>query len=92
MPVMMISETENQTEEGYNSLLGKVSDPLKQAPGFVLHMSHATPQGWRVIEVWESRDHAAAFFAAHIAPKLPAGLRPKLTFQPLHDIVHPEWP
>jgi hypothetical protein len=50
-------------------------------------MSHPTDAGWRVIEVWDSREDAAQFFAIHIAPKLPVGIRPKLTFVPLHDVL-----
>ncbi|WP_149762926.1 hypothetical protein [Neomesorhizobium albiziae] len=53
------------------------------APGFV-HMSHPVEAGWRVVEVWRSREDAARFLAAHIAPNLRDGIRPKLSFQPLH--------
>jgi hypothetical protein len=89
MPVLMISEVAGQTADGYAGLLGRVGEQMKAAPGLLLHMSHPSEGGWRVIEVWETREHSAKFFAAHIAPNLPAGVRPKLTFQPLHDCVVP---
>jgi hypothetical protein len=89
MSVMMISEIGGQTPEGYDGMLAAVGEELKRAPGFVMHMSHPTEDGWRVVEIWESRDHAGRFFAAHIAPKLPDGIRPKLTFSPLHSVLRP---
>ena len=89
MPVMMISEVSGQSPQGYGAMLAFVGDALRQAPGFVMHMSHPAEAGWRVMEVWNSREDAARFFAAHIAPNLPEGIRPKLTFQPLHSLLQP---
>lgn len=87
MAILMISDVGGQTPEGYDGLLGKVSPTLKAAPGFVMHASHPIDGGWRVVEIWESREHAAKFFASTIAPHLPEGIHPKLTFAPLHDVV-----
>jgi ketosteroid isomerase-like protein len=87
MPVMMISEVVGQTAEGYDGMLACVGPALRQAPGFVAHMAHATETGWRIVEIWQSQQYATRFFAAHIAPNLPPGVRPKLCFQPLHGLV-----
>lgn len=87
MPVMIVSEVSGQTPEGYDRLLATVGDALRLAPGFVMHLSHPVDGGWRVVEVWRSREDATRFFAAHIAPNLPDGIRPKLSFQPLHSLV-----
>jgi heme-degrading monooxygenase HmoA len=87
MTIMMISEVAGQTASGYDQLFAHVSEALRTAPGFLLHSSHPTEAGWRVIEIWESRDDAGRFFAAHIAPNLPDHIRPKLTFEALHDVV-----
>lgn len=89
MAVIMTSEIAGQTFEGYDGLFHAVSPALKQAQGFILHVSHPLDGGWRVIEVWESREDAGRFFAATIAPNLPEGIRPKLTFEPLHDVLRP---
>ncbi|HVG50389.1 MAG TPA: hypothetical protein VM867_02015 [Xanthobacteraceae bacterium] len=89
MAVLMTSEVEGQSPQGYEGMLAVLSDPLRQAPGFVLHASHPVDGGWRIVEVWNSREDAARFFAAHVAPKLPDGIRPKLSFQPLHDVLIP---
>jgi heme-degrading monooxygenase HmoA len=89
MAVIMTSEVAGQTIEGYDRLFNTVSPALKQAQGFVMHVSHPVDGGWRVVEIWQSREDAGRFFATAIAPHLPAGIHPKLTFEPLHDVLHP---
>jgi hypothetical protein len=89
MAVMMVSDVSGQTPQGYDGLLQKVGPVLKAADGFLMHASHPIDGGWRVVEFWETRDHAARFYAAAIAPHLPDGIRPKLTFAPLHDLLQP---
>ena len=89
MAVMMTSEVSGQTLVGYSSLFDAVSLALKSAPGFVMHASHPVDGGWRVVEIWNTREDAARFFASMIAPHLPEGIRPKLSFAALHDVVQP---
>ena len=92
MAVLMISEVGGQSPQGYDGMLALVGRALKQAPGFVMHMAHPAEGGWRIVEVWQSQDDATRFFAAHIAPNLPEGIRPKLSFQSLHSLVGPDEP
>jgi heme-degrading monooxygenase HmoA len=87
MSVMMISEVGGQSAEGYDAMLAHVGEALRRAPGFVMHMAHQTDAGWRVVEIWNSREDATRFFAANIAPNLPEGIRPKLSFQALHSLL-----
>jgi hypothetical protein len=87
MSVMMISEVSGQSPQGYDGMLALVGDALRQAPGFIMHVSHPVDAGWRIVEVWNSREDATQFFTAHIAPRLPDGIRPKLSFQPLHSLL-----
>jgi heme-degrading monooxygenase HmoA len=51
-------------------------DALTQAPGFVSHVSGATSTGYRVVEVWQSREDHHAWYDTHIAPSLPPGTQP----------------
>jgi hypothetical protein len=87
MAILMVSEVSGQTPAGYDGMLATVSPALKAAPGFVMHASHPVEGGWRVVEVWNSREEAVRFFAATIAPNLPKGIHPKVTFTPLHDVL-----
>jgi hypothetical protein len=87
LAVLMISDVGGQTPQGYDSLVAQVGPVLKSAQGFLMHASHPIDGGWRVVEIWESREDAARFYAATIAPHLPEGIRPKLTFAPLHDVL-----
>lgn len=89
MPVLIISENEGQTPQGYDGMLGELAGPLKHATGFLGHMSHPTESGWRVVEIWESKEDAGRFFAENVVQKLPPGIRPKLSFFPLHSLVRP---
>jgi hypothetical protein len=87
MSVMIVSEVSGQSQQGYDGMLACVGEALRQAPGFIMHAAHSSDTGWRIIEVWNSREEATRFFAAHIAPNLPDGVRPKLSFQPLHSLL-----
>jgi hypothetical protein len=89
MTVMMISDVGGQTPQGYDAMLASVGPALRQASGFVMHASHPAGDGWRVVEVWNSRDDATRFYAANIAPSLPPGIHPKLTFLSLHSLLRP---
>lgn len=89
MPVLITSEVKGQTQQGYEAMRGVLGDALKQAPGFLLHSAYPVDGGWRIIEVWESKDQASHFFASHVAPNLPAGIRPKLSVQLLHGVITP---
>ena len=51
-----------------------VLDAIVKAPGFVSHISGASNRGYRVIEVWETREAHQAWYDEHIAPNLPPGM------------------
>lgn len=51
-------------------------EALAQAPGFVSHVSGAFAGGYRVIEVWETRDAHQSWYDNHIAQNLPPGVGP----------------
>jgi quinol monooxygenase YgiN len=86
MPVMITADALQQTQEGYDTMFHQLAAGRAQTPGFVLHTAHPIEGGWRVFEVWESRAAAMAFYAAHVAPNLPPGVRPKLQIQELHSL------
>lgn len=90
MAVLIIAENKGQTQEGYDGMIAHLGETIKQAPGLILHTSHPTEDGWRVIEVWQSKAEANQWFAQYVAPNLPPGIRPKRSFQELHLLLTPE--
>jgi quinol monooxygenase YgiN len=87
MSVLMRAEIKGQTRQGYEGMISLLGERLKGAPGFILHTSHPTDDGWCVIEIWESKEALDQFFAKNVAPNLPAGIRPKLSIQELHSVL-----
>jgi hypothetical protein len=87
MAIMITAEVPHQTQQGYDGILAMTEPLIKQAPGFIMHAAYPVEGGWRVIEVWESNAAAADFFAKHIAPSLPPGIKPKRTVQELYSLV-----
>ncbi len=61
MAILMIAEVAGQTLEGHEATLAVVADKLRQAPGFMMHTAHPTATGWRVIEMWQSREDSGRF-------------------------------
>jgi hypothetical protein len=89
MSVLITAEVRGQTAQGYDSMLAELAAPLRQAPGLILHTSHATEDGWRVIEIWENKAQSDRFFATFVAPRLPPGIRPKRSVLALHSVTLP---
>jgi quinol monooxygenase YgiN len=89
MAVLMIGEVKGQTKEGFDSMLAAIGETMRQAPGFIMLSGHAIEDGWRVIEVWQSKAEASKWFAEYVAPNLPPGIQPKRQFQELHVVLTP---
>lgn len=87
MAVLVIAEVKGQTQQGYDGVRAALLDVMKSAPGFILHAGHATADGWRIIEVWETKEDSSRFYAKNVAPNLPPGIHPKRTVQELHGLL-----
>ena len=87
MAVLVIAEVRGQTQKGYEGMRGLLKDTLKESPGFILHTAHATDDGWRIIELWQTKEDSDHFYAQNIVPNLPPGIHPKRTVQELHDVL-----
>jgi hypothetical protein len=68
-------------------MLGTLEATIRGAEGFVAHFSHPVEGGWRVMELWRSKADSDRFYARHVAPNLPPGIRPKRSVQELHSLV-----
>ncbi|GAB4483740.1 MAG: hypothetical protein OHK0044_33140 [Burkholderiaceae bacterium] len=89
MAVIVMADVHGQTEAGYDGMLKVLADPIRQAEGFVLHSAYCVDGRWHVFEVWRSKADADRFFARHVAPHLPPGVRPKRTVVEAHSLVTP---
>lgn len=87
MAILMKAEVTGQTREGYQQVFDTLAPVYASAPGFIGHFTHSTPDGWCVMDVWESRDHFQRFFGQHVIQRLPSTVRPKISFQELHDAL-----
>jgi hypothetical protein len=87
MAVIVTAEVHGQTEAGYDAMLSVLADLARQADGFVLHSAYVVDGHWRVVEVWQSKVEADSFFARHVAPHLPPGVRPKRSVHEAHSLV-----
>ncbi len=68
MAVVLIADIPGGTADMYRQAIGRVRDRLKTAPGFVAHAGTPTAQGFRVTEIWESRDDCTRFLQETIMP------------------------
>ena len=72
-------------------MLAHMGPTLRQAPGFIMHTAHAVEEGgFRIVEVWRSKEESDRFFAQHIAPNLPPGVRPKRRTEELSSLLAAE--
>lgn len=85
MPVLMIAEVPDLTEETYAAISGQMMPRMRVANGFVSHAGGPSPTaGWRVVEVWESEEDADKWFNEGVKPNLPPRVVPNRTYHPLH--------
>jgi heme-degrading monooxygenase HmoA len=77
MAVIMIAEVPGADAGFIDGMRAAgVVDAITKAPGFVSHIIGAASSGYRVIEVWESREAHQSWYDDHIAPNLPPGMGP----------------
>lgn len=90
MAVLVTAEVPGQTKEGYDGMLaGGLGDAVRHAKGFIMHVAAETADVWRIIEVWDTAEDANQFFAKFVHPNLPPGIKPKRSFQELHNVLTP---
>ncbi len=68
MAVVLIADIPGMTSETYRQAIGQVRAQLQAAPGFVAHAGTPTPQGFRVTEIWESREDCTRFLEGTVMP------------------------
>jgi hypothetical protein len=67
-----------------------IFDAERTARGFRGHWSGATGTGYKVFELWDSREDCEAFAEGNFVPRLPPGMQlPPMEFFELHFEVMP---
>jgi heme-degrading monooxygenase HmoA len=86
VPVLMIGEVPNLTEEIYASMVGGMKPLMQASKGFIAHSGGPSPSGgWRVVEMWDTEEDGQAWFEANVAPNLPPDIVPDRQYFPLHS-------
>lgn len=85
MPVLMIGEVPNLTEEIYGAMVAQLMPLMRASQGFIAHAGGPNPAGgWRVVEIWESEEDGQKWFDDNVKPNLPPEIVPNRTYHPLH--------
>jgi hypothetical protein len=85
MPVLMIGEVPDLTEEIYAGMVGQLMPALRAFNGFIGHTGGPSPNGgWRIVEIWESEADGKRWFEENVKPNLPPGIVPDRRYYPLH--------
>jgi heme-degrading monooxygenase HmoA len=86
MAVLMTALIPGATQEMIDGMEPVLADIPRQK-GFVIHTNGPVPDGWRVVEVWDSRADFEAWFEAYVKPAFPeGGAMPVITFDELNDV------
>jgi hypothetical protein len=92
MAIGMLLDMPGGTQETYAAINEKLfGTPTPQAPdGIIVHTAGATSNGWRIFDVWESREAFENFFTTRVAPaaqELGMTDMPQPELYELHDVV-----
>lgn len=85
-PVVMMIDNPLGSQEIYDRLRDRLG--LRRPPGGVVHIAGPSPQGgWRVVQVWPSREEGLRFLREQFGPAWQAvasGPPPQPEFWPVH--------
>jgi len=88
MPVLMIAEVPNLTEEAYGGMIGQLTPLFRASNGFISHSGGPSPTGgWRMVESWESEEDSEKFFDENVKPNVRPEIVPERRYYPLHTAI-----
>ena len=88
MAIALLFEVPGMTQAQYDQIRGALSPDNRPAPGLLYHVAGPTPDGWRVVEVWESQEALDRFFqgpAAQVLQGAGAAIQPQPW--PVHNLM-----
>ena len=56
--------------EFYDQINEKMNVPQEPIEGCIAHSAGQSPDGWRIVDFWESREHFDRFFQERLAPAI----------------------
>lgn len=79
MAVTLVFNGVGVTQAQYEQVVNEVNPDGKVAPGVLFHVAGPSPDGWRVVEVWESQEALDLFFQEKLGAALQ---RANISIQP----------
>lgn len=90
MAVMLVATIPGQSREEQERMVDSLRENLEAQPGFLFHAGGPVDGGWRLHEVWESRDQLEAWLEGTIFPSLPEDApTPEMDIVPIDIVVRP---
>lgn len=90
MAVMLIATIPGGTSEQQHSIYDQVGDKLITENGFLFHAAGPTEGGWRLYEVWETREQLDTWLQGTIFPALPDDApQPQMDIVDLEVVLRP---
>jgi len=94
MPVVLVSEGPNITQEQYEEIVRRFTGKTRMespadwpAEGLLVHIAGMGENGFRVVDVWESEE-AARRFGDRLMPIMQElGMKDELEMYPVHTFV-----
>jgi hypothetical protein len=89
MAIGIVIEIPGGTREQYDKVMEKMELDGKPSAGGIFHVAGPTERGWRVVDVWESKEAFQAFFDTKLGKALKEVGVPPLSpsFFPVHNII-----
>ena len=93
MPVGMLLDTAEGSQDMYEALTTKIFGSLQPAvlpDGLIVHTAGPRDEGgWRVVDVWESKEDFEKFFSQKLKSALESAKvpQPQMKFFPVHNIM-----
>lgn len=91
MAVAVILEYEHVSPEQYDAVIADMGMKDRRQPHQILHVAGPMPGGgWRVVDIWDSREAFEAFVCAQIVPiaaKYEITEDPKIEIWPVHHLL-----
>lgn len=72
MAVMLIADFPGSTHAEQQAMHDQVADLVRRQDGFLFHASGPTRDGWRIHEIWETREQLDHWLHTQVFPRQPS--------------------